>query len=359
MKKRSFGLDLVRAVALLFVVLVHSFMHSGFNGASLNSLGGFFLLSIRCIAFVGVLLFMILTGYLKSKKKVDKNHYKSIINVLVVYFIISIISILFKKCILHEDRSLVSLVIGIFNYTSAPYSWYVKMYIGLFLLIPFLNILYNGIDTKRNKQFLILTLFVLTSLFPTISRLVVSNYSLNIAPDWWGQMYPLLLYFVGCYIKEYEININKFLNFSLILLFVYLQTVLFYFYAQSKSVNDILICENSIFAVILAILIFLFLYNIKTYSKFLSSIVGFISKASFGGYLISYCFDMIFYRLIPIFDSSSSHYFYKCSFILTLIIFTCSVISSAFINLIIKIVGKFINYIKRNRQLKISEIEPF
>ena len=29
------------------------------------------------------------------------------------------------------------LLIGIFNYTAAPYAWYVEMYIGLFLMIPF------------------------------------------------------------------------------------------------------------------------------------------------------------------------------------------------------------------------------
>lgn len=359
MKNRSYGLDLVRSIALLFVVMIHSFMYSGFNYVDLNSLSSFLLLSFRCLSFVGVLLFIILTGYLKVKKKPDKSHYKSIITILIVYLIMSILSLLFKKYVLHEDKSISNLIIGIFNYTTAPYSWYVKMYIGLFLLIPFLNILYNNIPTRQTKKYLIITLFVISSLFPTLSRLTINGVLLNVAPDWWGMLYPLLLYFSGCYIREFNIHINKLLNICLIILLIYLQSTLFFFYSQGSSVDSIISSENSLFSIILSILVFLLLYNRKTYSKIAAGIVAFISKASFGAYLISYCYDMIFYKMLHLFSQNTSFYFFKCTFIITPLIYLCSIITSYIVNIFINIMKKIINYINDTKRIKQSCIEPF
>ena len=37
------------------------------------------------------------------------------------------------------------------NYEVIPYGWYIEMYICLFLLIPFLNLIYKCLDTQRKK----------------------------------------------------------------------------------------------------------------------------------------------------------------------------------------------------------------
>ena len=50
MKKRVFGLDLVRAVAFFFVILVHSFSRSEFNN---YSLAGFQMFSLRAFLLRG------------------------------------------------------------------------------------------------------------------------------------------------------------------------------------------------------------------------------------------------------------------------------------------------------------------
>ena len=55
-------------------------------------------------------------------------------------------------------------------FTGAPHAWYVEMYIGLFLLILFLNVLYHGLTSRRQKQVLILTLLAVTAL-PALTNL--------------------------------------------------------------------------------------------------------------------------------------------------------------------------------------------
>ena len=41
-------------------------------------------------------------------------------------------------------ENIINSIIYIFNFTACPNAWYLEMYIGLFLLIPFLNIIYNN-----------------------------------------------------------------------------------------------------------------------------------------------------------------------------------------------------------------------
>ena len=68
MSKREPGLDLLRCIALLFVVTFHSFLNNGYYsepqvGVSMWLAGSFRWLSVSCIG-----LFLMLTGYLKCEK---------------------------------------------------------------------------------------------------------------------------------------------------------------------------------------------------------------------------------------------------------------------------------------------------
>ena len=95
MRKRVFGLDLVRTIAILLVVIVHVFMMNYFQISTIKGTSSFILLFIKNISMACVPLFILLTGYLKYNKKLNKDHYKSIINILITYLVIAIITVLF------------------------------------------------------------------------------------------------------------------------------------------------------------------------------------------------------------------------------------------------------------------------
>ena len=40
-------------------------------------------------------------------------------------------------------------VMRIFSFSTIPYGWYVEMWIGLFLMVPFLNILWWNCPSKK------------------------------------------------------------------------------------------------------------------------------------------------------------------------------------------------------------------
>lgn len=54
-----------------------------------------------------------------------------------------------KKYYLLMDIDFKSVIFGILDFTGVAYAWYTNMYIGLFLIIPFLNNAYMSLKSKK------------------------------------------------------------------------------------------------------------------------------------------------------------------------------------------------------------------
>ena len=80
--QRLFGLDLLRALAILFVLFTHfwgntPFLNTPFFGLNLFVQGGLYILVSS-----GVPLFLLLTGYLNFNKQPDITFYRHIYRVI-------------------------------------------------------------------------------------------------------------------------------------------------------------------------------------------------------------------------------------------------------------------------------------
>ena len=144
------------------------------------------------------------------------------------------------------------------------------------------------------------------------------------------------MYFVGCFINEYKIKLNKYILFPILILTAFLNTFILYFYAQGGTLESLNISECYLFSVIISVLVFLLLYDIKCNKKFVVKTIRFLSDVSFGTYLISYCFDDYIYKS-TLFLKSNPYYFVICVLVLTPIIFILSSIASYIVSLFIKI----------------------
>lgn len=177
-KNRDSRLDLIRTVAIISVISVHFLFYCGYYETILSGKRMFVMTFMRTIFLNCVPLFIMLTGYLNSKKELTRSYYYGGLKILRTYLLACGCCLLFKIFYLNEELTFLEIVISIFNFSAAPYAWYVNMYISLFLLIPFLNVLYNGLETRYMKKILIGTFFVVTVL-PSV------NIKYNILPDWW------------------------------------------------------------------------------------------------------------------------------------------------------------------------------
>lgn len=341
--KRIVGLDIVRTIAIFFVISVHYFKNTIFYNIPTTGKTMGILLSFRWLFYTCVPLFLLLTGYLSRNKEPNKKYYLGLKKVLTSYFFISVICILIRIFYFGEKRRILYWLISPFNFTADGYAWYIEMYIGLFLLAPFLNILYKGLETKGKKQYLIIVLLLITGV-PAI----FNNYNIlgltkvEVYPNWWLNLYPITYYFIGSYISEYQPKVNKKLSVFYILLVLLIQTSCYYLLLDGNKFSwDIYGGYGSILTVILTVLIFLSLYSIDIKNKKISKLISSISLCSLDMYLFSYLIDLKIYEKINKFATTPKEIMLYMVPTILLIFIICYIIS-----LIKKIIFEFIEKIK-------------
>ncbi len=327
MQKRNPAADIIRCFALFLVISVHFFLNNGYYSQAVQGTEMFIMTVMRQFFIICVPLFIMLSGYLLRKKQLSGKYYKKIGSIILTYVLASIFCLIYSLVFLHQEISFREAIFQILEFSADPYSWYIEMYLGLFLLIPFLNVLYNNLPSQKWKFGLIITFIILTSL-PSVINVYNFN-ALNwwqdpsisfetdkLIPAWWVNIYPLTYYFIGCYLSEYKVNIKKIANVILIIIttlaygaYTYWRTYKVYFIWGSW-------CDyTSFFSVILTTLVFVFFINInyESFPKKLSFIFEKISGLCLGGYLLSYIFDSIFYpkliEKVPIMTDRLGYYF--------------------------------------------------
>ena len=307
---RNPAMDIIRCFALFCGVSVHFFLNSGFYDLTVQGPRMFVMVVVRSAFMVSAPLFIMLSGYLMCNKMPSRNYYCKIVKTLSIYVLASLCCQAFKGIYQGEAISVLGTVTDILAFTAAPYSWYVEMYLGLFLLIPYLNILYKNIPSKKQKQILLFILLFLTSL-PDITNIYnlfdvhwwrmpssSSSYA-NILPDWWINLYPITYYYLGSYFREYPLRIRKTANILAILLVCFVNGTFNYY----RSYNATFIWGKwqdwgSLLNVLQTVLVF------NLFAQLNDSHVGnrarsILSKASdwcFGAYLVSWIFDQYFYN---------------------------------------------------------------
>lgn len=348
MKKRDERLDLIRIFALLCVISVHFLLNSGFYTEPMYGKEMIAMCIFRSFFIICVPMFITLTGYLMNKKELNLKYYKGIIKTLIIYFICSIIYSLFEENYLNKNINIITFLDNLLAFNGTKYSWYIEMYIGLFLIIPFLNLVFNNLKSKKETEILLYTLIFLIGI-PSLFKV----FGFKIVPSWWIHIYPIFYYFLGAYLNKYEIKNNKLLNLILLLVIVILDGIFnFYISYGRKFISSTWNDYSSITTMITTFLTFNLLLKIrfKNESKLISNIIEKISNACFGAYLISCVFDTIYYQRlkenVPLLKDRFNY-----APIIIILVFINSIVVSIIINLILHILTNLLNYIKKGKKI--------
>ncbi len=311
-KKRDPALDLVRIFALITVISVHFFLHTDWYSQEVAGAKMLFLVTMRQFFMICVPLFIVLTGYLMSRKELSRGYYKKIGHTIAIYILASLACLLYRNLFTPNPLGLQGSISGLFSFSAAPYGWYIEMYIGLFLLVPFLNLIWRNLKNKRQQLALIGTLVLLSSLpsifnvvnfqgFFTDEKILNTTKNLQLLPDYWACLYPFMYYFIGCYIREHRPKLK--IRTNLICLIITLAASgIFVFMAlhHQAFVSSSLDGHSNPFVVVLTILVFLFFTNLN-YSRVPAKVnrtLAYLSSLCLGAYLVSWIFDDIFYPAI-------------------------------------------------------------
>lgn len=292
-QERNLGLDVIRASAIFFVLAVHFFLNTGFYQDPINSSSMYIQTGLRMLFFICVPLFLILTGYLQTKKEWSKEYLKKIIPILVIYLTYAILSIVVRIYYIGEEKEWYQWLGAVLNFSADGYAWYVNMYIGLFLISPFLNVMYHHLPNKKTKQALLAVFLFLTALPSLLNGKFEKTLFL---PDYWIGMYPVTYYFIGCYIREFQLKISKVKGAFLFLLFLGIQTGLEIYAAKGGLFAKYVGGYGSLLVTILTVLFFLLFYDVSVKSKILGFIISIVSLLSLDMYLASYITDIFVYK---------------------------------------------------------------
>ena len=83
---------------------------------------------------------------------------------------------------------------GYLEYDGAQYGWYINYYIGLFLVIPFINLAFNGCKTNGQKFFLTAITLLLTIVARSFFLGFDRDTQIKALPDYLNGAWPLAYY---------------------------------------------------------------------------------------------------------------------------------------------------------------------
>lgn len=132
MQERNYNLDLIRSVAVIFVLSVHFFLNSGFYSIICEGEKMFVMCVLRTSFITCVPLFLMLTGYLMCKKELSLKYFKGIKKTYFIYVIVCFFCLAFRILYLQENLKIGQIILSTFDFSANSYSWYIEMYLGLF-----------------------------------------------------------------------------------------------------------------------------------------------------------------------------------------------------------------------------------
>lgn len=292
--KKQMNYELMRIVSMFLIVLYHTILHGRTIINCQNENIKFIFEFIELFTLVHVNSFVLLTGYFNSDKKFKQSKIWSIINAnwfyrIVIFFVFVFIG-------LAQDSKIV-IFKELFPIPINEY-WFIKVYLLLYILAPFLNAIISKLKKVEYRNLLIVT-FIIFSILPYVSNSEIFN---NNGFSLYSFVY---LYLLGGYLKKYPIKENYiFKNISKKAFQIILVTGFFimlianfvnykfaisisgmneFFDYYSKMIQTSVMHYSNPFVLFQSVAYFLFFGTLNVKNTF----IGKISKLVFGVYLIS------------------------------------------------------------------------
>ena len=301
---RQSNIELLRIFCALGVVILHynnTSLGGGFNFVDSSSINELIMVFFESLFMCVVNIYVLISGYfLKNSTKIDL---LKPVKLFSMYVIFELLAYLIKELPKGAPFSFKTFL-GYFT----PNYWFLFLYIALFLLSPFLSLMWNHMG-KTGKKALLIILIVLFSVYPFAWDVInnVTKYTLWNAPSVNGLMqgistislfgadrgYTLvnfiLMFVIGLYIRD-KVEEGKKANTItlLILLIINTELIVAWTYADYFITGYLLpstICwsyDNPLI-ILEAVLFFLFFSNLKIKDN---KIINTLATAAFPTYLI-------------------------------------------------------------------------
>ncbi|MEO1781393.1 acyltransferase family protein [Enterococcus diestrammenae] len=283
---RNFGLDVLKVISMVSVVILHILGIGGILSAtSFFSVDYFGVWILNIFAYSLVNCFGLITGYLFINRVAKKIN---LLNLWIKVLVYSV-GITFLISFGIKEKHTIDIIKAFFPILANRY-WYFTSYFVVFLLIPSVNQFILNMSSKSRKSFALLLIL----LFSVLGSVVLNDgFGLE---NGYSPIWLIVLYCLGAIIKVN--SVEKYFSKFKLLLFVFLLMLLNVFIKFSIDFSTLQIFKDpfggSFFVkynspTILMMSLFLFLLSLKSETtEFLrlNKLVSIFSKHSFSVYLI-------------------------------------------------------------------------
>ncbi len=324
-KIRNSNIELLRIIAILFIILSHIGIFVTHNYLLINKTNYFISKTFTLLGEVGTNIFIIISSWflIDSKIKTKK--------ILVFFGEVWFYSILLLFISIFFDTNLLSvknILYSIFPTIFGSY-WFFTCYILLLFFSPFYNNIINRFEITKYKQ-LVFLLTLLLIIEGTIPQSLPNFFN--------GFVMFSFIYFCVGYIKKapnllVRFKINRLITITTIIFVIELFISLLIFVIGLLLDNSTIISNtsyfgkiNSLFSFSIAINLFLIFIKIK---PFYNNMINTISSTTLGVYLLHDNFmikDILWNNLISLTIIKSPFFFPLSIAIIVIVFFTCSII---------------------------------
>ena len=281
--KRNYGLDALKILSMIYVVILHAL---GMGGVVFASKGGNHLL-IMILFFwcsCAVNIFALTTGYVSytgQPKKLNRERIFSLWFQVVFYGLI-IVSVFF--CVLPDRVTVNDLYSAVLPLFSFEY-WYYSAYFVVYLLSPFINMAVRSLPetTLRKTVVVVVLVFSFFSLFAN-NLGIVQPFSFT---------WVFVLYFLGASIKKCGL-FEKLSNIKLICGIVICTLISFGWYIWVKEISFVnskwdnyLLSKYISPTMLMMAVCYLILFKRIKFGEGFKKILRFLSPCVFASYLIN------------------------------------------------------------------------
>lgn len=279
-KNRMIGLDILRILSMVLITLRHFIGYAGLtellpffsaNGIAVR------ILNIFCGSAVNI--FVLISGYFLVSSAFK---WSRALKIWGETFFYSVVCFIVAAALNLEKITSGKMLLSFLPFLSRHY-WFTVAYLALYAVSPFLNKLLQALS---EKEYTVLTVggAVLLSLWTSVmyfSQGVLTGGNT-------GLLWFIYLYILGGYIRQYR---HKFPKTGVCLLLIGILTVvmLVYSFVSSKIgflKNFPVYEDDSIFELLLSVLLFLVFQNITCKNAIITKCIVFVASCSFGVYLI-------------------------------------------------------------------------
>lgn len=291
MKKRNEGIELLRIISMIMILILHYLGHGGvLDNLSLNNFNYYIVWILEGICFVAVNVYVLITGYFMytSNFKLKK---LIILWLQILFYSASIYLILYLLGFVSINFTN---LLKVFTPITSTMYWFATVYMCLYILSIFLNKFLKNLNKKEHIT-LIIILAIMFSIIPTVN---IYGAWLNFGSGY-GIAWFIVLYIVAAFIRKYynRKHISKRLVINYIIftlltpiskfILVWLQRTILSNFISTETIKILeskIYSYNAIFVFLSSICIFLIFLNHKP--KFIKKFILRISPLTFAVYLI-------------------------------------------------------------------------